>query len=88
MMSVQKSGDYRGRAGVGSLDDGREGLEQVSGALAKLGGGSRGTAEVWSTRRLSELVGEDDCSGRGDLRLRGSKPSSTYLESKIGMHGV
>ena len=37
---------YRGRAGAGSLDDGREGLEQVSGALAKLGGGFKGTAKV------------------------------------------
>ena len=48
----------------------------------------RGSGVLGVRWRLSELVGEDDCSGGGDLGLRGSKPSSTYLERKIDMHGV
>ena len=55
-MSAQKSDDYRGGAGAGSLDDGREGLEQVSGAPTEFEGGSGGMAGVRSARRVAAAV--------------------------------
>ena len=48
---------HRDEAGAWGLNDGQEGLEQVRGASAELGGGSKGTAEVWSSLRAATTIG-------------------------------
>ena len=43
-------------------------------------------AQERTTAKVSARRGRRHCSGGDDLRLRGSKSTSIYLESRIGMH--